>query len=106
VELLDTDPAWQRVRSLPHAVIYKHSPICSLSSVVRPEVQRFETQRPEVPVFMVDVIQQRQLSDQIADDLSLRHESPQAIVLAEGSVEWHGSHRKVSAENLLEAVPA
>ncbi len=104
MDLLESDTEWQRIRALPQVVIYKHSPICFLSFLARPKVRRFESKRPEVPVFMVNVIKQRGLSEQIADDLGVRHESPQVIVLTEGSVAWHASHQDVSANRLLEAV--
>ena len=105
MDQLEHDTDWERILALPQAVIYKHSPICSLSSFALPEVHRFESSRPEVPVFMVDVIKQRKLSQRIEGDLDLRHESPQVIVLNEGSVAWHASHRGVSADKLFEAVP-
>ena len=106
MDQLEHDTDWERILTLPQAVIYKHSPICSLSSFALPEVRRFEASRPDVPVFMVDVITQRGLSQRIADDLDLRHQSPQVIVLNEGAVTWHASHRRVSADNMLEAIPA
>jgi bacillithiol system protein YtxJ len=106
MDQLENDAEWERIRTLPQVLIYKHSPICSLSSFALPEVSRFEASRPEVPVFMVDVITQRGLSRRIAGDLDLRHQSPQVILLNDGAVTWHASHRRVSAEKMLEAVPA
>jgi bacillithiol system protein YtxJ len=106
MDQLELDTEWERILALPQAVIYKHSPICGLSSSSLPEVRRFEATRPEVPLFMIDVITQRGLSQRIAEDLGLRHESPQVILLNEGSVAWHADHRGVSAEKLIEAVSA
>jgi bacillithiol system protein YtxJ len=64
------------------------------------EVQRFLQEHPDVPVYLVDVIRQRPLSREIAAQLGIEHESPQAIVIRAGAVRWHASHYEVTAEAL------
>ena len=82
------------------AVIYKHSPFCPTSRRAMGEVLSFAQLKPEIPVYMVDVIRDRDLSQQLAGDLSIQHESPQAIVLREGVPVVHGSHYDVTAAQL------
>ena len=82
------------------AVLYKHSPLCGLSARAAVEVRSFMRERPEVPVYHVDVISDRSLSRLVAERLGVRHESPQALVLHDGEVTWHGSHRSVTASAL------
>ena len=67
-------------------------------------MQEFIRRRPEVPVYLVDVLGQRLLSQRIAGDLSIRHESPQAIVLRRGAPLWHASHYDVTADALAKEV--
>ena len=67
-------------------------------------IRRFEEQCPEVPVYRVDVIRQRKLAGRIAEDLGVRHESPQVIVLIAGEPSWHASHRDVTTEGLAAAI--
>ena len=62
--------------------------------------------RPEIPVFLVDVLSQRPLSQGIAARLGIQHESPQAILLRLGAPLWHASHDDVTADALAEEVPA
>lgn len=81
----------------PLAVLYKHSPLCGLSAIAAREVRAFRASDPAVPVYVVDVIRERSLSMEVERRLSVRHESPQALVLRAGEVVWHGSHRAVTA---------
>ncbi|MBK7595302.1 MAG: bacillithiol system redox-active protein YtxJ [Gemmatimonadetes bacterium] len=86
------------------AVIYKHSPYCGLSTSARAEVCAFVADHPTLPIWEVDVVGQRELSEQIAQDLGIRHESPQAIVLVDGATVWFASHRGVTHAALLETI--
>lgn len=88
------------------AVLYKHSSLCGTSARAARQVRAFMADRPGVPVYLVDVIRDQPLSREIARRLSVRHESPQALVLRAGEVVWSGSHGAVTAENLtLELEP-
>lgn len=79
--------------------IFKHSSRCGVSSMV---LKRLEKQLGErgLDYFYLHIQAYRDLSNQIADELRIRHESPQLIVLKSGKVLAHGSHY-----NLLEIVP-
>lgn len=95
------DPAnLDEVLAKPLAVVYKYSPLCGLSAIAAREVKSFMADQPDVPVYVVDVIRHRPVSHELARRLSIRHESPQAFVLREGTVAWHGSHRAVTAAAL------
>jgi bacillithiol system protein YtxJ len=97
--------AWDaRLATSPVAVLYKHSPTCGLSSMALDEVEAFSAQHPDVPVYLVDVLAQRPLSNAIEATLGIRHESPQAFVFRQGTVVWHGSHRRVQRAALIEQV--
>lgn len=83
-------------------IIYKHSPACSLCSWSIHEVADF-AESAGVTVFQVDVLRQRPLSQAIEAHFGVRHESPQVLIIDDGRVTWHGSHRALSAERLLAA---
>jgi bacillithiol system protein YtxJ len=80
--------------------IFKHSSRCGISSVV---LNRFEKQVKEKneTYFHVHIQGSRSLSNRIAEELKIRHESPQLIVLKNAKVLAHGSHY-----DILEIVPS
>jgi bacillithiol system protein YtxJ len=87
-------------------LIFKHSPHCDLSAMAHDEVSRYTAEASAIPVLLVDVIHQRALSTRIETELSLLHESPQAILMDKGRVIWHASHRRVTAKAIRDAVAA
>jgi len=97
---LTGEGALDEVLAADLAVIYKHSPFCPTSRMAMREVQNFVQRKPEVPVYVVDVVRSRVLSQRLASDLGIRHESPQAIVVRSGQPTAHGSHYDVTADQL------
>lgn len=86
-------------------VIYKHSTRCPVSFDAYDQVAQFGLAHPDVPVHIVDVVLQRDLSNHVAKVTGIVHQSPQAIVLHEGAVIWHGSHYAISLLALERHVP-
>ncbi len=97
---LHTEAEFDRALLAPLAVLFKHSPRCSISARAYQEVEDF-LRSTEQPVFLVDVIRDRSLSRLIAERTGVLHESPQVLVLAGGGVLWHGSHGEVTADELF-----
>lgn len=87
-------------------LLYKHSPLCGLCDIAIAEVNAFVEANPDVPVWMVDVISQRPLSQRLEAMLGVRHESPQVIMVRRGEPVWNGSHRRVTRTRLEEAIAA
>ena len=92
------------VMAAPVALVYKHSTRCPVSTAAYHEVQALLRERPDAPVWIVDVIVQRRLSQEVEGRTGVVHESPQAIVLAAGEVLWDGSHFEVTADALARAL--
>ncbi len=80
-------------------IVYKHSSTCSLCWWSVREVRRF-ADAAGVTVHQVDVRAQRPLSQAIESHFGVRHESPQVLIIEDGRVIWHGSHRALHAERL------
>lgn len=100
---LESEEALSPLLRAPLVVVFKHSTRCGLSAAALIEVRQFAARHPAVPVALLDVIADRTLSREVATRLGVRHESPQAIVLATGHVIWHGSHSEVSLAALEDA---
>lgn len=88
------------------AVLYKHSSACRISARAIREVEAFAKEHPEISVYVIDVRESRDLSQRIATDLGIRHESPQVIVVKKGSACWHASHLEITAKALSQVLDA
>lgn len=64
------------------------------------ELKAYAASRPDVPVVLVDVLDERPLSRWIADAYEIAHQSPQVLVFRAGAVSWHGSHGHVEATRI------
>ena len=93
---------WSEILALSHkkpVFIFKHSSRCGISSMV---LSRFEKQIKELgdSYYYVHIQNDRDLSNWIAEELQVRHESPQLIVLKDAELMANDSHYA-----LLEIIP-
>ena len=81
--------------------IFKHSTRCSISKMV---LSRFESTNDSasLSVYLLDLLNYRDLSNQIADDFSVKHESPQLLVIKDSECHTHSSHTSIYQLNLFE----
>ena len=94
--LLTHDDVEAAIVAAPAVVLYKHSPVCGTSRRARKQVVEFAERRPETPVYIVDVIENRDVSRYIAERFGIRHQSPQVIVTRDGIPSWNASHFRVT----------
>ena len=98
---LITDPeTLDDVLRSDRAILYKHSTRCPVSAVVIDEVLRFARAHPDWRVYVLKVIEQRALSNTVAERLGVRHQSPQAFVIRQGHCVWNAAHADITAERL------
>lgn len=79
-------------------LVFKHSNSCPISAAAKEVVDKVALKKD---IYMVVVQDDRGLSDLIASDLSLKHESPQLIRVSDGKVLKQASHYDISEENYL-----
>ena len=77
--------------------VYKHSTACPVSAGAAQVVQAHSFDRP---VYWVNVIEQRPLSNWVAEAYGVRHQSPQLLKISGGRVEQHWSHFDISPAKL------
>jgi len=101
----DGDPGWPAVlRAAPLLVLYKHSPWCGASMISERRIRDFSAAHPDLPVYLIDVIDQRDLSARIAATLGVGHESPQVILVRDGAPVWNTSHFRITRAALEDAI--
>jgi bacillithiol system protein YtxJ len=78
--------------------IFKHSTRCSISSMAKNRLERsWNPGNKNIPVYFLDLISFRQLSNEIAIKFDLIHESPQLLLIKKGELKLHASHSAISA---------
>ena len=82
--------------------IFKHSNRCPISSRATRVVGSIE-ETVDLPIFCVIVHDECELSQAIAADFDVQHESPQLILVADGKAVWHASHYDITEEAIREA---
>lgn len=86
-------------------VIFKHSPTCGVSAQAEESLLELLADPPVAADWcLVPVPASRQVSNEIAARFGIRHESPQAFIIHNGRVVWHGSHHRVTGSGLKEAL--
>ncbi len=81
-------------------LLFKHSTRCGTSLRAYREVEAFEAATCALPVYLIDVIDDRALSNLAAERLGVVHASPQVILVVSGRAVWHTSHGAIRAELL------
>ncbi len=95
----------QLQQSARPVLIFKHSNRCSISSMAFNRVQKAaEALNEKFDFYLIDVVADRSLSLQLADELAVEHESPQAIVLNQGKVIYSESHMGINPQEILSLV--
>ena len=84
------------------AILYKHSPTCGVCLAALQEVEAFMREHPDADVSAVDVLEQRDLSRDLAARSGIRHESPQILIIRSGITLWNESHYGITAEALAQ----
>ncbi len=95
---------WRRLleksEQLPVAV-FKHSTRCSISSMAKQRIERdWDIDETELPLYYLDLIQHRDISNAIAQDLAVEHQSPQLIVFKNRKPIYAKSHNSISVEGV------
>ncbi len=81
------------------AVFFKHSTTCPVSAAAKRRLEtEWEKSFGNQPVYYLDLLAHRSISNQIAEETNVLHQSPQLIVIQNGEVIYHASHLSISAE--------
>jgi len=88
-----------------YSILFKHSTRCSISLMAKKKFE-FESESlpAEVPVYFLDLIKYRGISNAIADDFQIHHESPQLLIIRDGECVYETSHSEISAEDAAEQI--
>jgi bacillithiol system protein YtxJ len=83
-------------------VVFKHSTTCPVSANAHQEFTNYlnDTPNQNADYVLVKVIESRPVSNQIAEDTSVKHESPQIIYIDKKAKVWTASHWSVTKAHI------
>lgn len=82
-------------------LIFKHSTRCSISGVAKSRLERSK-QPEQIDFYFLDLIKNRDISNKIAEEFSVFHESPQVLLIKDGKCIYDESHSGISMDEIEE----
>lgn len=82
-------------------VLFKHSTRCSISRMALKQFDaEFNYPEEKIDWYLLDLLNHRDLSNEIASRYNVMHQSPQIIVIRNGKAVFNASHDSISTEDL------
>ena len=86
-------------------VLFKHSNKCIISRMVLKQFEfQYDYNISNVKYYLIDVIKNREVSNEIAYIYNINHESPQLIVIKNGELVHNSSHSDISFSNIKNSI--
>ncbi len=87
--------------SAPKAVIFKHSTRCAISVMAWGRLKRYFNQDVSgVDFYYLDLLKNRNLSDEISTHFNVTHQSPQVLIIQKGECVYHASHNGIDPHEM------
>jgi bacillithiol system protein YtxJ len=82
-------------------VIFKHSTRCSISRMALKQFDaEFNYPEEKIVWYLLDLLNHRDLSNEIAQRYNVTHQSPQILIIQNGKAVFNASHDSIAAEDL------
>lgn len=87
-------------------LIFKHSTRCNISRTTLDRLERNwkETELDDVKLYFLDLISYRHLSNQLAKEFDVEHESPQVLLIKKEKSTYNRSHFEIDYTQIKEAI--
>ncbi len=86
-------------------LIFKHSTSCGISRMVlRSFEKNYPLEKDQADLYYLDLLANRALSNQVAQDFDTVHQSPQLLAIVNGKVAMQASHGDIYELSFLSLV--
>ncbi|GAB3952159.1 bacillithiol system redox-active protein YtxJ [Spirosoma harenae] len=85
-------------------MIFKHSTSCSISHMALNRMERNWNDQLGVKPYYLDLLANKPLSNKIENTFGVEHESPQVLLIRNGTCIYDASHMAISFAGLQQAV--
>jgi bacillithiol system protein YtxJ len=86
-------------------LIFKHSTRCSISSMAKHRLEK-GVAPGEIDFYYLDLIKHRNISQKVAEEFDVSHESPQVLLIKNGECVYDESHSGISMDEIIEQAAA
>ncbi|EHQ28507.1 bacillithiol system redox-active protein YtxJ [Mucilaginibacter paludis] len=88
-----------------NSIIFKHSTRCSISMMAKKRFEQdWDSLPKDVSLYFLDLIKHRELSNRIATDFKVHHESPQLLLIKDGECILDQSHGEISVDEAVSVI--
>ena len=82
-------------------LIFKYSPKCVVSYVMRMLFEReWHEEAMKMETYLLNVKEHKELSDKIAKEFGVEHQSPQILIIEKGKCIFNASHGKIKVSEI------
>jgi bacillithiol system protein YtxJ len=79
-------------------IIFKHSTRCSISRMALKQFEReYNIEEGKAKPYFLDLLEHRDISNEIASRFTVQHQSPQLIIVKNGKAVYNASHQDIDA---------
>lgn len=94
-------------KSFDHPVLlFKHSTTCSISATSLGRIERAwdDTKAKNIEPFYLDLLRYRSISNKIAKEFAIEHQSPQVLLIQDGKCVYDASHFDIRFDEIVSQV--
>jgi bacillithiol system protein YtxJ len=92
-----------QISEVTPVLIFKHSTRCSVSSMAKRKLESdWNFSEIAIKPFYLDLIALRPISNAIASQYGIEHQSPQVLLIKNGKCVYNASHHHISAEDIAD----
>lgn len=94
----------QKISKNKSIIIFKHSTRCSISRFVLKQFESEFNLQDKMDCYFLDLLKNREISNEISKRFKIIHQSPQLIVIKDGLAIYNASHEDIDAAELEKMV--
>jgi bacillithiol system protein YtxJ len=104
-DLAELNSALDQSGKMP-VLIFKHSITCGISARADRQMKKLlSSNPPENALYRLIIVQHsRAVSNTVAEELGVPHESPQVIIVRDGKPVWNASHDDITEDSVRRAL--
>ena len=100
---LETELQMEEIKSNSNQklqLIFKHSTRCIISKMALKQFEKEYDFADQMDLYLLDLLQNRDISNQIATNYDIQHQSPQLILIQNSKAIYNASHENIEASTL------